>query len=143
MGNFPGIMHQVFEAEERTRTRALALIGVVFFASGFATLVYQVAWQRLLTVYYGVGPVSIAVIVSVFLLGLGIGSLAGGWIAERVRRLVVLYAGIEIALGIYGLASLWFLHFLGRTTAGSSYALTALFSASFLLPPTVLMGATL
>jgi spermidine synthase len=133
----------VLEARPEAATRPLTLLGAVFFISGFATLIYQIAWQRLLTVYYGVGPVSIAVIVSVFLLGLGIGSLAGGWIAERVRRLVVLYAAIEIALGVYGLASLSFLDFLGRTTAGSSYALTALFSASFLLPPTVLMGATL
>src|SRR5215470_20396412 len=117
MGNFRGIMHQVFEAEERTKTRALAVIGVVFFASGFATLVYQVAWQRLLTVYYGVGPVSIALIVGVFLLGLGLGSLAGGRVAERVRRLSVLYAAIEIGLGLYGIASVPFLDLLGRATA--------------------------
>src|SRR5499426_61741 len=143
MGNFPGIMHQVFEAEERTRTRALALIGVVFFVSGFATLVYQVAWQRLLTLYYGVGPVSIAVIVSVFLLGLGIGGLLGGWLAERIPRLALLYSLIEVGLGLYGIASVPFLDLLGRTTAGSSYLWTAFFSALFLLPPTVLMGATL
>src|SRR5262245_16658331 len=143
MGNFPGIMHQVFEAEERTRTRALALIGVVFFVSGFATLVYQVAWQRLLTLYYGVGPVSIAVIVSVFLLGLGIGGLLGGWLAERIPRLALLYSLIEVGLGLYGIASVPFLDLLGRTTAGSSYLWTACFSALFLLPPTVLMGATL
>lgn len=136
-------MHQGLQARERTSTRAPALIGIVFFVSGFATLVYQIAWQRLLTVYYGVGPVSIAVIVGVFLLGLGIGGLAGGWMAERVRRVALLYSALEVGLGLYGIASVPFLDLLGRTTAGSSYAWTALFSALFLLPPTVLMGATL
>ncbi len=136
-------MHQVLQAEGRTAARALALIGIVFFVSGFATLVYQVAWQRLLTVYYGIGPVSIAVIVSVFLLGLGLGGLAGGWVAERVRRLALLYSSIEIGLGLYGIASIPLLDALGRATAGSPYGWTAFFSALFLLPPTILMGATL
>src|SRR5215813_13040428 len=114
-------MHQAIPAEQRTAGRMPVLIGIVFFASGFATLVYQVAWQRLLTVYYGVGPVSIAVIVGVFLLGLGIGGLVGGWLAERVRRLAVMYSLIEVGLGLYGIASVPFLDLLGRTTAGSSY----------------------
>jgi len=136
-------MHQALRARERTVAWMPAVIGVVFFVSGFATLVYQIAWQRLLTVYYGVGPVSVAVIVSVFLLGLGIGGWTGGRLAERIRRLTLLYGGIEVALGLYGLASIPFLDFLGRATAGSSYAWTAFFSALFLLPPTILMGATL
>src|SRR5262249_57990280 len=105
MGNFPGIMHQVFEAEERTRTRALALIGVVFFVSGFATLVYQIAWQRLLTVYYGVGPVSVAVIVSVFLLGLGIGGWTGGRLAAGIRRPAPLYGRNEVRPRPFGLTA--------------------------------------
>jgi spermidine synthase len=134
---------RVPKVQPRAPTLLLPLLCAVFFASGLATLVYQIAWQRLLTVYYGVGPISIAVIVSVFLLGLGMGSLVGGWIAERVRRLTTLYASIEIILGAYGLASVPFLDVLGRTTAGVSYVWTALFSALFLLPPTMLMGATL
>ena len=36
------------------RTRILYLLGFIFFFSGFASLIYQVAWQRLLTLYYGV-----------------------------------------------------------------------------------------
>jgi predicted membrane-bound spermidine synthase len=137
------MMHRATPIQDRTTARPLSLIGSVFFVSGFATLIYQIAWQRLLTVYYGVGPVSIAVIVSIFLLGLGIGGFVGGFVAERVRRLALLYSFVEFGLGAYGIASIPFLDYLGRSTAGSSYAWTALFSAFFLLPPTMLMGATL
>ena len=77
--------HTMSPAQPFSR-KNLALLTLIFFASGFASLVYQVVWQRLLTLYYGVSTVSIAIIVSVFLLGLGIGGLAGGLLAERARK---------------------------------------------------------
>ena len=55
-----------------------SLLVFVFFLSGMDGLIYQVAWQRLLTVYYGVGPISTALIVTIFMLGLGVGALCGG-----------------------------------------------------------------
>jgi len=56
---------------------------LIFFFSGMASLIYQVAWQRLLTVYLGVGALSITLIVSVYMLGLGWArsAEAGGQIA--------------------------------------------------------------
>jgi len=36
----------------------LVVLRLVFFFSGFASLMYQVVWQRLLTVHYGVGAVA-------------------------------------------------------------------------------------
>src|SRR5258708_38377777 len=88
------------------------LLGAVFFGSGFAALIYQITWQRLLTIYYGVGPISVAVVVSVFLLGLGLGSVAGGYLAERVRLLASLYGLLEIVLAAYGAASIFLLYFI-------------------------------
>ena len=126
-----------------SRARVLPLIGVVFFLSGFSALVYQVAWQRLLTVYYGVGPISVAIIVSVFMLGLGLGGLFGGRAAERVPNLALAYGLVELTLGVFGVASLPMLDLLGRATASSSYVVAALACALFLLAPTLLMGATL
>ena len=55
----------------------IGLLGLVFFFSGLASLMYQVVWQRLLTVYYGVGPVATTLIVSTYMLGLGLGALVG------------------------------------------------------------------
>ena len=123
--------------------RGIALLRLVFFFSGLASLMYQVVWQRLLTVYYGVGPVATTLIVSTYMLGLGVGALIGGMVAERVRRRVSLYMLVELLLGAFGAASPWLLDFLGRRTAGASYPVALVWMALFLSVPTVLMGTTL
>ena len=102
--------------------RTLRITGIVFFLSGFSSLVYQVVWQRLLTLHYGVGAVSNAVIVGVFLAGLGLGGLIGGGLAERQRRLLRSYQVVELSIGAFGLASIPLLSVLGRHTAGSGPA---------------------
>jgi len=126
-----------------TGRTAIHVFRLVFFFSGFASLMYQVVWQRLLTVYYGVGSVATTLIVSTYMLGLGLGALAGGALAERVKRRVHLYVLIELALGAFGAASPWLLDLLGRHTAGSSYPVSLLCMAAFLAVPTLLMGTTL
>ena len=120
-----------------------ATLSVVFFLSGFTALVYQVVWQRLLTLHYGVGAVSITLVVTVFMGGLGLGALLGGRVADRVRNLLPFYAGIEFLIGLFGLASFWLLDALGRHTAGSPLALAFFFIVAFLVVPTTLMGMTL
>ena len=125
------------------RNRFTTLLSFVFFFSGFASLIYQVVWQRLLTLYYGVGEISITLIVSVYMLGLGLGSLFGGYLAERIRDRIVVYFIIELLIGGFGLFSLPFVDFLGRATAGASYQLTFFYVFLFLCIPTFLMGITL
>jgi predicted membrane-bound spermidine synthase len=81
------------------------LLSVVFLFSGLSALMYQVVWQRLLATYYGVGPISIALIVSVYTAGLGIGALLGGYLSERLKRIVVVYCVVEVCIGIFGAIS--------------------------------------
>ena len=119
------------------------LLTVVFFLSGFSNLIYQVCWQRVLTLYYGVGSISITLVVSIFMFGLGIGALLGGFLAERFKNRILLFFVIESLIGCFGLVSIPFLNFLGRSTAGCSYILTLFYMAVFLCVPTVLMGAAL
>ena len=119
------------------------LLRLIFFFSGAAGLMYQVVWQRLLTVYYGVGPVATTLIVSTYMLGLGLGALLGGAAAERIKSRVSLYMLVELLLGLFGAASPWLLDLLGRGTAGASYPLAMACMALFLSLPTVLMGTTL
>ena len=87
--------------------RAFAAVGAAFFASGAAALVYQVAWQRILSFATGVGVYSIALIVAAFMAGLGAGSEAGGRLSLRLdrRRALRAFAAAEIAIGAFGLAS--------------------------------------
>jgi predicted membrane-bound spermidine synthase len=118
-------------------------LALVFFTSGAVSLVFQVAWQRLLTLSYGVGPVSVTLIVSVYMFGLGFGSLLGGSLAERTRRRVALYLVLELGLGVFGLLSLPYLDFLGRATAGCGHWVSLLCLFLFLCLPTLAMGMTL
>lgn len=104
---------------------------------------YQVAWQRLLTVHYGVGAISTTLIVSVYMFGLGVGALLGGFLAERSKNKIILYFMIEFLIGCFGVISLPFLDFLGRHTAGSNYFISFFYMVSFLCLPTILMGITL
>ena len=57
----------------------------LFFLSGFPALLYQVVWQRALFTIYGVNIESVTMVVSAFMLGLGLGSLAG-WLAFGAAR---------------------------------------------------------
>ena len=60
------------------------LVGL-FFASGFVALLYQVIWERLLGLVTGLDLYAVTLIVAVFMLGMGLGSLAGGALADRHR----------------------------------------------------------
>src|SRR5271165_3389170 len=117
---------------------------ILFFVSGFPALIYQIVWQRALFTLYGVNIESVTVVVSVFMLGLGLGSLAGGWISKQPWiRLLTAYGAIEVLIGAFGAASLGIFHRVGLETAGASLPVTALVSFGVLLVPTVLMGSTL
>jgi spermidine synthase len=123
--------------------RPPALIVTIFFLSGLASLIDQVAWQRLLTLYYGVGAVSTTLIVSAYMLGLGFGSLLGGRVARRSRNPYALYAAVQGALGAAGVASLPCMPALASTAAAASPVGTAVALFAFLCVPTMLMGMTL
>jgi spermidine synthase len=119
------------------------LLSLVFLLSGAVSLIYQIAWQRLLTVYYGVGAVSITLIVTVYMLGLGFGALIGGSLADRLKNKLRLYFFIELGLGLFGMGSPYLLNFIGKMTAGSDYSVAFFFMFIFLCVPTLLMGMTL
>ncbi len=79
------------------------LVGLAFLASGAAALVYQVVWQRILALHTGMGITSIALIVSAFMAGLGLGSHAGGVLSARVGPTLALrlFAAIELLVGLF------------------------------------------
>jgi spermidine synthase len=120
----------------------------VFFTSGFAALLYQVIWQRILVIFSGADVYSTTIIVSAFMAGLGIGSLAGGHVADRVseRTSLVLFGIAELAVGAFGIFSARLYHGIlyawmgpGHITPG---AMAAILFVS-LLWPTFFMGASL
>jgi spermidine synthase len=120
------------------------LLSALFLCSGMPALIYQVVWQRVLFSIYGVNAESVAVVVSAFMLGLGLGSLAGGWLSARFPRNGILIFGLaELGIAIFGLSSLHIFRWAAAHTAGGNLVSVIIFSFGLLLVPTVLMGATL
>ncbi|MCP4847820.1 MAG: hypothetical protein GY899_07740 [Verrucomicrobiaceae bacterium] len=121
--------------------RALFLI---FTLSGISALFYQLIWQRALLTIFGSNIESVTVVVSAFMLGLGIGSIAGGAISKRPgTQLLLIFATVEIAIGIYGAFSLHLFQWVGHFTANSGTFQTGLLTLTLILIPTLLMGSTL
>lgn len=116
---------------------------ITFFFSGISALIYQITWQRLLTIYYGVGAISIALIVSVYMFGLGLGALWAGRFSKTHKDLIGLYFLIELGIGIFGILSFPIIMTIGKKTAGSPYILAAFFESILIFIPTVLMGMSL
>ncbi|MCX5878581.1 MAG: spermine synthase, partial [Deltaproteobacteria bacterium] len=69
-----------------TNNAVIPVALVLFFASGFAALVYQVVWQRMLTLFSGTDLYSVTVTVASFMAGLGCGSLMGETVADRLSN---------------------------------------------------------
>ncbi|PYM65410.1 MAG: hypothetical protein DMD79_04770 [Candidatus Rokuibacteriota bacterium] len=130
---------------------AIRLLGL-FAASGAAGVLYEVVWSRQLTLVFGTTTLAVSTVLTTFMLGLGLGSvLAGRWLESRPDPLRV-YAILELGVAAYALAFpgvLWlvdrlhgflfsFLYTRPLTLALARFTLTSL----ALLPPTLLMGAT-
>ncbi len=126
----------------------MALLGLAFFLSGAAALVYQVVWQRILTLHTGIGVVSVSLIVAAFMAGLGLGSHLGGVLSARVspRRALRLFALLELAIAAFAAVSCR-LYYEGLAAfAAPLYATTAGSAAAHFLAfvlPTTLMGMSL
>jgi spermidine synthase len=124
------------------------LLALAFFASGFAALVYQIVWQRLLVIFSGSDVYSATTIVAAFMAGLGCGSLAGAKIADRLSRAANLacFAAAEVAIAAFGFfsASLYYdvlYQRLGHLALGVEARSAILFLS--LLWPTCFMGLSL
>lgn len=121
---------------------------LICFLSGFAALVYQVIWQRLLVIFSGADVYSVTVIVAAFMGGLGLGSLAGGRLADRLgaAKSLLALAGAEALIGLFGLFSktlyydVLYVRF-AHLAAIPMVAAAVLFAT--LLFPTFLMGLAL
>ena len=117
---------------------------LLFFVSGFPALLYQIVWQRTLFTLFGTNVQSVTLVVTVFMLGLGLGSLAGGVVSARKNvRLLAVFGAAELGVGAFGAGSLGLFHWVASFTAGKSLALTGVVAFALLLVPTLLMGSTL
>jgi len=120
----------------------------VFCVSGFAALLYQTIWQRVLAIFSGADVYSVTIVVSAFMGGLGLGNLAGGHLADRlsIRGRFLAFSAAELAIGLFALPSLWLYHEvlyarIGALSLGPITMAAMLFLT--LLWPTFFMGMSL
>src|SRR5260370_10087646 len=113
-----------------------------FFVSGFPALIYQIVWQRSLFTLYGVNTESVTMVVTAFMLGLGLGSLLGGAISRQQQwPLLGIFGTAELLIGAYGVLSLRVFHWAANFTAGAAPFQTGLSAFTLVVLPTMLMGA--
>ena len=116
----------------------------VFLISGFAAILYQLVWQRALFRLLGTSSESVTLIVTAFMLGLGLGSLAGGALSARSGRpLAFLFGLIELGIGAFGLVSLPLFSWIAAATPDAAGLSIGLIAFVAVLVPTLFMGATL
>jgi predicted membrane-bound spermidine synthase len=115
-----------------------------FFTSGFAALIYQVVWQRVLFASFGINIEAVTIVVTAFLAGLGLGSLFGGAVSTRAARsLLLAFATVEASIGAYGLISVRLFRWTAEFAASLTSLETGMITFVFVLIPTFLMGITL
>src|SRR5687768_16067575 len=122
---------------------------VLFIGSGCAALVYEVVWFQLLELVIGSSAVSIGVLLGTFMGGMCLGSLLLPRVASLDIHPLRLYAALELGIAAIGIVVLFAMPLVGglyTAWAGGGIAgllLRGAAAAVCLLPPTMLMGATL
>jgi spermidine synthase len=118
----------------------------LFVGSGCAALIYEVVWLQLLQLVIGSSAVSLGVLLGTFMGGMCLGSfLLPRYVSNRHHPLRV-YAYLEIGIGVMGLLLLFGMPVVSNiytAVTGGSVWVRAIFAAVCLLPPTLMMGATL
>ena len=81
------------------------LLFSLFFISGFCGLLYQIIWMRIAFSSFGIIMPVVSVVISVFMLGLSLGSWIGGkilpYLKNKTKKSAILfYAMAEIIIGL-------------------------------------------
>jgi len=127
-----------------------------FFLSGFSSILYELIWLRLTMAQYGVTTALVSITLSMFMLGMGIGSWGAGFLVRRYgarfRAPLRFYALAEFLIGCSSLAvpaELILGHRLLESLSGNwsmssgiYYLASGALVALTLLPWCVCMGAT-
>src|SRR5262245_34299549 len=130
-------------------SRLLPALLLLFVGSGCAALIYEVVWFQLLELVIGSSAVSMGVLLGTFMGGMCLGSLLLPRFMQPDWHPLRTYAALELGIGGFGLILLF-----GMPLVGGAYTAWAGPGASgllfrgvaagiCLLPPTMMMGATL
>lgn len=122
---------------------------MLFVGSGGAALIYEIVWFQVLQLVIGSSAVSLGVVLGTFMGGMCIGSLALPRVISSQPHPLKVYVMLELGIGILGLIVLVGMPSVGGLYVASvglglpGFLLRGVVCAVCLLPPTLLMGATL
>jgi spermidine synthase len=119
---------------------------LLFIGSGCAALIYEVVWFQLLQLVIGSSAISLGVLLGTFMGGMCLGSFVLPRFIDVHYHPLRVYAALELGIGALGLLLLFGMPLVnGLYTAigGGPVVLRAVIAGICLLPPTLLMGATL
>ena len=129
--------------------RTFPLLLLLLAGSGCAALIYEIVWLQLLQLVIGSSAVSLGLLLAVYMGGLCLGSALLPRIISPAQNPLRIYAWIELGIAALGLLVLWGMPLVGRlylfgATGGmEGIVLRGLVASVCLLPPTLLMGASL
>lgn len=115
--------------------------------SGFCALGYEIVWTRILLQMLPSSTYTFSLILSLYLLGIGFGSLFGSWLMKKVKSAVVWFSVIQMMLAISVFCSIKISEsnvlYNDLISGGWTNHLTAMGikTASLLFIPCLLMGA--
>ena len=122
---------------------------LLFIGSGCAALIYEIVWFQLMGLIVGSSAISMGVLLGTFMGGMCLGSLLLTRFISAQEHPLRVYAKLEGTIAVFGLLVLWGLPYVGGlyvAIGGLGFGgllVRGLFCAICLLPPTMMMGATL
>ena len=128
---------------------SLPVLLLLFVGSGAAALIYETVWFQLLQLVIGSSAVSVGVLLGTFMGGMCIGSLWLPRVVSSRSHPLRVYARLELGIGVFGLLLLLAMPLVGRVYFAwggnglAGFLVRGAVAAVCLLPPTVMMGATL
>ncbi len=136
------------EQPSSSRTALYFILLLLFAVSGCAALIYEVVWYQLLQLAIGSTAISMGILLATYMGGLCIGSL---WLPRRrrVQHPLRVYAGLEAGIAVFALLALMTLPLLNRVYVAAAASglvgmlMRGVLAGGCLLPPTILMGASL
>jgi len=134
---------------ESAPSRFLPCLMLLFVGSGCAALIYEIVWFQLLQLVIGSSAVSLGALLGTFMGGMCLGSILFPRSISARRHPLRVYAVLELGIGLIGLLVPFLVPVVGSlysSNVGHGFAgilLRGVVSAVCLLPPTLLMGATL
>jgi spermidine synthase len=122
---------------------------VLSTASGCSALIYEIVWYRLLQLAIGSTAISLGFLLAAFMGGLSLGSAGFSRLNLASRRPLRVYAALELGIAACGVLLLHLMplitsvYFAGAATGTAGMLMRGLLCGICLLPPTMLMGASL